>query len=90
MSDDDVVVGLPKVERENTRTEGSVDVEYFGGYTCLDIPVDRVMLSATEVLESGLVVGVDKDGDLYFAGTHACPKEVLWLLEQAKLVLLGI
>jgi len=61
-----------------------------GNITRLDIPVDRVLDAAKEDISDRVVVlGWDKDGELYFASSFADGGEVLWLMEKAKLALLN-
>ncbi len=57
--------------------------------TKLDLPVDRVLDGAKEKLKSAVILGYDKDGEYYFAGTYAGTHEVLWLLEKAKQAVLN-
>lgn len=61
-----------------------------GGITYLDIPVERVLDEAKPQVDEGgvVVLGWDKDGELYFASSIADGGEVLWLLEKAKTALL--
>lgn len=59
-----------------------------GGFTRLDIPVDRVLDEAKEQLDSAILIGYDTDGKMYFASTYADGGDVLWLLEQAKTALM--
>lgn len=61
-----------------------------GCVTKLDIPVDRVLDSAKDNLNSVVLMGYDKEGELYFASTMADGGEVLWLIEQLKLQLLSV
>lgn len=58
--------------------------------TKLDLPVERVLELAKDRLEGCVILGWDKDGELYFASTYADGGEVLWLLEQCKLRLLQV
>ncbi|MBA2125076.1 hypothetical protein DLM45_02395 [Hyphomicrobium methylovorum] len=59
--------------------------------TTLDIPAERILSKALgSELNTAIVVGYDKDGDLYFASTTADGGTVLWLFEQAKIALMGI
>lgn len=57
--------------------------------TTLPISVDRV-LDAPEAraLKVAILVGVDADGDLYFAGSDSDAAQIVWLFERAKDVLL--
>jgi len=58
--------------------------------TKLDVPVDRVLESAKDQLDHAVILGWDKDGEMYFASTISDGSEVLWLMEKAKLNLLTI
>lgn len=62
-----------------------------GIVTRLDIPVDRVLQKALDAdLDAVAVVGWDKSGKLYFAGSYAAGPETLWLLALAQRELLAI
>lgn len=62
-----------------------------GNITRLDLPVDQILEEAKGQIDGGIVLlGWDKDGDLYFASSIADGGEVLWLIEQAKRVLLDV
>jgi hypothetical protein len=57
----------------------------------LDLPAERILSKALDAdLDTAIVVGYDKDGDLYFASTTADGGNVLWLFEKAKLALFGV
>lgn len=59
--------------------------------TKLDIPVERVLRKATEAgLTTAIVVGVDSDGEFWFASSAADGGTALWWLEKAKKVLLEV
>lgn len=59
--------------------------------TTLDLPAERILSKALDAdLDTAIVVGYDKDGDLYFASTTADGGNVLWLFEKAKLALFGV
>lgn len=58
--------------------------------TRLDIPVERVLEQAQDRLETIVIMGWDKDGDLYFASSVADGGEVLWLMELCKKALLNV
>lgn len=63
----------------------------WNGITRLDLPVERILGKALEAdLDSAVVIGWGKDGELYFASSYAGGPEVLWLLETAKRDLLAI
>ena len=67
------------------------EVVLLEGVTSLDIPSERVLESAITVgLNDAIVIGWDKDGELYFASSIADGADVLWLLEKAKKELLDI
>lgn len=61
-----------------------------GGVTKLDIPADRVLEQAKEKMEDVVLMGWDKDGELYFASTFSDGGGVLWLLEKCKQALLDV
>jgi len=62
-----------------------------GNITRLDLPVDSVLDAAKEdISERVVVLGWDKDGELYFASSFADGGDVMWLLEKAKLALLNV
>ncbi len=55
-----------------------------GGVTTLDIPPDKILEAAKGQLEGVLVIGYDKDGELYTASSYADGGIVIWLLEATK------
>jgi len=55
----------------------------------LDIPVGRILQRAKDAgLDTAIVIGWDRDGELYFASSVASGPEVLWLIEKTKANLL--
>lgn len=62
----------------------------FTGITKLELPVDKVLDGAKEKLKSVVILGWDKDDEMYFASTSSDGGDVLWLLEQCKLALLKV
>lgn len=59
--------------------------------TTLDLDSNRVLQSALDAgVTSAVVMGYDKDGQFYFASSKADGGDVLWLIETAKLKLLGV
>ena len=67
------------------------EVIIWHGVTRLDIPVSRVLKAAREAkLSEAVVIGYDKDGDFFFAGSKADGAQALWLLELAKKKLMDI
>ena len=61
-----------------------------GMVTRLDLPPDQVLLGAKGNLDGLVLIGYDKDGELYFASTYADGGDVLWLLEKCKQALLEV
>lgn len=55
-----------------------------GMITKLDLPVDRVLEQAKDKMAHVVLMGWDKDGELYFASTFADGGEILWLMEKCK------
>lgn len=69
------------------------NIVFLDNVTLLDIPTDRVLERAKDhVRENGtvIVIGIDKEGKLYFASSKASGSEVLWWLEKAKRNLLEV
>ena len=67
------------------------DVVTLKQITRLDLPPERILNGALEKgLDVAIVVGVDRDGEFYFAGSAADGSETLWWLEIAKKRLLEI
>ena len=64
------------------------NVVYLPCQTTLDIAPDRVLECAHDKLESAIVIGEDKEGNLYFASSMGDNAHTLWFLEQAKQFLL--
>lgn len=56
--------------------------------TRLDLPPDRILEAAIGKMEGVVLMGWDKEGELYFASTYADGGTVLWLMEQCKMRLL--
>lgn len=63
-----------------------------GNITRLNMPPDRVLEQAMGQFdnEGVVIMGWDKDGDLYFASSIADGGSVIWLLEQCKKLLLEV
>ena len=62
----------------------------FTGITRLDLDPDRVLAKAIGAVDSVIVIGYAKDGDLYIATSYADGGDMLWALEQTKKKLLEI
>lgn len=57
--------------------------------TTLDLQAERILNAALkEKLAGCFVIGVDSQGELYFASTYADGGTVLWWMEKAKKALL--
>lgn len=52
--------------------------------TKLDLNPDRILEAAKGKLDIAIIIGVDKEGDFYFASTKADGGEVNWWLDTAK------
>lgn len=61
-----------------------------GNITKLDLNPDIVLENTKGKLCNFVIVGWDKEGELYFSSTKADGGDVLWLLEKAKQALLDI
>jgi len=68
--------------------EESATVRFMPLTTDMPIPVPRVLHRAAKDLDEAVVVGTDKDGDLYVSCNHNDVGRVVMLLEQAKRYLL--
>lgn len=62
----------------------------FPGITKLDLDPDRVLNAALGKTTECVIVGFDKEGELYFASSKADGGHVLWLFELAKKELLNV
>ena len=64
------------------------EVVDFHGVTKLPLDPDRLLTKAIGQLERVLIIGVDKDGDEYFASSDPDGGTAIWDMERAKLRLL--
>lgn len=55
-----------------------------GCITRLDLPVDRVLEQAKDQVVNVVLMGWDKDGELYFASTFSDGGEILWLMDKCR------
>lgn len=90
------VTRLPTAKRRPVRNRIAMLDGSDGNVSVIDMPSrlpcppERVLHAAKSVgLEQVLVVGIDPDGDLYFAGSVPERGETLLLLERAKMQLLA-
>jgi len=59
--------------------------------TTLNLDVERVLQAAIDAKPAYvLVIGEDKDGNLYFASSQSDGGEALWWMEKAKRALMEI
>lgn len=59
--------------------------------TKLNLDPEKILRAAADKIGEGVViVGWDKEGELYFASSYASGLEVLWLFEKAKVQLMRI
>lgn len=66
-------------------------VVQFPGVTRLDKDPNQILQDAVDRdLDSVLVMGYDKDGDIYMKTSHADGGEVMWLMELCKARLVKI
>ena len=66
------------------------NVSIFPGITNKDFDADVMLEAASgQGLDSVIVIGWDKDGDLFFSSSMSDGPEALWLLEKAKAALLA-
>lgn len=56
------------------------DVIKFNRDTFRDIPANDVLNGGIDKLDTAVVIGFDKDGDLYIASTMSSIPELLWHL----------
>ena len=60
-----------------------------GNITKLDLNPDIVLENAKGKLSNFVIMGWDKEGELYFASTFSDGGNVLWIMEKAKQALLN-
>lgn len=61
------------------------------GVTTHDIPIARILQGAHDRgLKHVVIIGETEDGMEYFASSKACGPDILWMLERAKMKLLGV
>ena len=61
-----------------------------GGVTLLNLPEDSILEQAKGKMDDVVLIGWDKDGELYFASSLADGGDVLWLIEKCKQALLEV
>lgn len=60
------------------------NIESIGTITALDLSVNQVLEGGKDKLDSCLLIGFDKDGELYCASTMHDGGDIIWLLEACK------
>ncbi len=66
------------------------NVTRFPGITNLDLDPDMILSEAIGKLATAIIIGTDKDGELYFASSVTDGGTVLWWVELAKKALLEV
>jgi len=56
-----------------------------GGVTILDLPADQILEAAKGKMDGVILIGFDKDGEVYAASSYADGGDVMWLLEACKI-----
>lgn len=65
------------------------NVEWFGGKTSIDLPVDMLVEDAMKkITDKVIVMGYTEDDQFYFAHSCSVPSKVLLELEMAKRILI--
>jgi hypothetical protein len=62
----------------------------FRGVTRLDIDVDQMLENTKGQLNNCVILGYDKEDNLYFSSSIADGGDVMWLIEALKLKLLTV
>ena len=60
-----------------------------GNITKLDLNPDIVLENTKGKLDNFVIMGWDKEGELYFASTFSDGGNVLWIMEKSKQALLN-
>lgn len=58
--------------------------------TTLDLDPDRLLQKALGKMDRVIIIGVDKDGDEYFASSCSDGGTAIWDMERAKLKLMRL
>ena len=59
--------------------------------TTLDVPTERILNAALKAeLQSCVIIGLNAEGELYFASSMADGGAVLWWMEKAKHLLMSV
>lgn len=69
---------------------GPDNIVIWKGVTKHDLPPDRLLDSALGRLDNLVIMGWDKEGELYFASSMADGGNVLWLMRLCERKLLEI
>ena len=69
---------------------GPDNVVIWHGITKHDLPPERLLEAAKERVDSVVIMGWDKGGELYFASSMADGGNVLWLMRMCEKRLLEI
>lgn len=72
-------------------SEDEDNVIIWRGVTRHDLPPERILNHAKDAdLDRVVILGYDRDGQMYFASSFADGGDVMWLMELAKARLLKI
>lgn len=63
---------------------GNTVITRLGTITYLDMPADVILEGAIGRMDGVVIMGWDKEGELYFGSTYADGGAILWLMELAK------
>ena len=66
------------------------EVVEFDGLTTLSLDPDRLLQEAMGQLQRVIIIGIDKEGEEYFASSEPDGGTAVWDLERAKLKLLRL
>jgi hypothetical protein len=66
------------------------NVVRFTGISALPLDPDRLLEEAIGQMDRVLIIGIDKDGDEYFASSDPDGGTAIWDMERAKLKLLRL
>jgi hypothetical protein len=69
-------------------TDEPTNIIKFTGLTKLDLEPDAILTAALGSLTEVVIIGTTKDGNQYFATSSADGKNILWLLETARFMLM--
>ena len=82
---------MTPLERIKKASENRKKIQTIGdAYKFQDIDPDNVLASAFGKVNDVVLMGYDKEGELYLASSVSDGGDILWLIEQLKIKLLDI